>query len=219
MGQLNIQNLSKSYRGVHLLENLNLKVQHNEIVIITGASGSGKTTLLLSILGFIKPERGEIMLEGKDIGSIPIEERQLAYVPQDYGLFPHLSVRENIAFGLAVRKASKEEQDRKIRELLKMVNLPTRFSDRQVLELSGGEKQKVALARALAINPKLFLLDEPLSAIDPETRQAIGKQLRLLIKKLSIPALIVTHDVRDSRVMGDVMYKLEKGRLTKMKAR
>lgn len=211
---LQIRNLAKSYEGRKILNRLTLEVQQKEIVIITGKSGSGKTTLLLSILGFVSPDQGEIVLDGQEINSLPIEQRHLAYLPQDYGLFPHLTVRENIAFGLTVRNIHHEG---KIRELLRAVQLPFRFADRSVLGLSGGEKQRVALARALAIEPRLFLLDEPLSAIDVETRNSVGKQLRLMIKKLSIPAIIISHDLRDVGVLGDTIYRLERGKLGRVK--
>lgn len=213
---IRIANLTKRYNGKIILDNLSLTVNNNEIVIITGRSGTGKTTLLLNILGFIKPETGTILLNEKDITSFPLEERQLAYVPQDYGLFPHLSVKDNIAFGLAVRNVDKELQEQKVREVLDAVELPYEFAARHVQDLSGGEKQRVALARALVIEPKLFLLDEPLSAVDVETKKSVGKQLRSIIKKLSIPALIVSHDPLDASILGDTIYRLENGQLKKV---
>lgn len=219
MAALNIRGLTKSYEDRVILKNLNLKVQPGEIVIITGKSGSGKTTLLLSILGFIKPDQGEIVINDKDISFESIEQRQMAYVPQDYGLFPHLTVKENIAFGLKLRNVEETEQHKKIQELFKTVKLSEDFSNRNVAELSGGEKQKVALARALAITPQLFLFDEPLSGIDPETKHFVGKQLRSMIKKLTLPAIIISHDIREAHTLGDTIYTLEKGILRKIKSK
>lgn len=218
MHALTIHNLVKSYNGQNkILSGLNFAVGEDEIVTIMGKSGSGKTTLLLCILGFVVPETGEIMLDGKNINSLPIEKRQIAYVPQDYALFPHLSVKDNIAFGLTVRKADTETRHAKVNELLKAVELSPEIAGRSVEELSGGEKQRVALARALAIEPRLFLLDEPLSAIDVETKQTVGRELRALIKKLRLPAVIITHDPTDAKNLGDRIYYLSNGTITQKK--
>lgn len=216
MHALTIRNLTKSYNDQNKIFNgLNFTVQEDKIVTIMGKSGSGKTTLLLCIVGFIIPEDGEILLDGKNINSLPIEKRQIAYVPQDYALFPHLNVKDNIAFGLAVRKADAQTQHAKVNELLKVVELPPEIGNRNVLELSGGEKQRIALARALAIEPRLFLFDEPLSAIDVETKETVGRELRVLIKKLKLPAIIITHDPYDAKNLGDTIYHLDNGSLKK----
>lgn len=204
------------YHGIKILDRLNLELKEGEIATITGKSGSGKTTLILCILGFVQQDRGEIVLRGQPIQELPIEERQLGYVPQDYGLFPHLTVGENIIFGLKVRETSLTVQKQAVQELLSMVRISPSFAQRQVTDLSGGEKQRVALARALAIKPNLFLLDEPLSAIDPETKETVTKELRALIKKAKIPAIIVTHDPQDAKYLGDQRYALEKGKLRKV---
>lgn len=219
MHKLIIRHLTKSYDDHQkILDDLNLTIEADEIVTIMGKSGSGKTTLLLSILGFIVPEAGEVLLNGQNIIFLPIEKRQIAYVPQDYGLFPHLTVKDNIAFGLTVRRVDLTKRQEKVIELLKMVELPSEVADRSVEELSGGEKQRVALARALAIEPRLFLLDEPLSAIDIETKQSVGHELRALIKKLRLPAIIITHDPTDAKTLGDTMYYLSDGKLDKRAA-
>lgn len=212
---LAIKNLTKSYNGKKILDGFNLKISENEIVTIMGKSGSGKTTLLLCLLGFLVPDTGEVFFDGENISSLPIEQRQMAYVPQDYGLFPHLTVKDNIAFGLAIRRADANTRNEKVRELLRIVELPFELSGRSVEEISGGEKQRVALARALAIQPKLFLLDEPLSAIDAETKESVGRELRALIKKLNIPAIIITHDPADAKNIGDTIYYLGDGKLEK----
>lgn len=215
MPALAIKNLTKSYKSKNILDELNLVVDKNEIVAVMGKSGSGKTTLLLCLLGFVVPEAGEIFFDSQSITSLPIEKRQIAYVPQDYGLFPHLTVKDNIAFGLATRRANADTQKDKVRELLKIVELPDELGGRSVEEISGGEKQRVALARALAIQPKLFLLDEPLSAIDVETKESVGRELRALIKKLNLPAIIITHDPADAKNLADTLYYLNDGKLEK----
>lgn len=213
MQSLIINNLSKSYADNHVLRSLDLSVKENEIVTIMGKSGQGKSTLLHCILGFESPDSGDIILDGKDITSLPIEERQIAYVPQDYGLFPHLSVKDNIAFGLAIRNINRIDLEEKVKLLLEIVELPPKIGVRSVIQLSGGEKQRVALARALAIKPKLFLLDEPLSAIDIETKKAVGVDLRELIKKLHLPAIVITHDPADAKTIGDSLYYLSDGKI------
>ncbi|MBI3443126.1 ABC transporter ATP-binding protein [Candidatus Woesebacteria bacterium] len=219
MPTLTIRNLTKSYNShKKILDDLDLVIKGDEIVTIMGKSGSGKTTLLLSILGFIVPENGEILLDEQNINFFPIEKRLIAYVPQDYGLFPHLTVKDNIAFGLAIRKVDITTRKEKVSELLKMVELSSEIAERGIEELSSGEKQRVALARALAIEPRLFLLDEPLSAIDIETKQAVGRELRLLIKKLQLPAIIITHDPTDAKTLGDTMYYLSDGKLSRKEA-
>lgn len=216
MPALRIKNLTKRYNGINVLDHLHLEVEEGEIVTIAGKSGSGKTTLLLCILGFIQQDRGEIILHRQPIHKFPIEERQLGYVPQDYGLFPHLTVEENITFGLVIREEPLIAQKQAVQELLALVRIPPHFAQRQVIDLSGGEKQRVALARALAIKPNLFLLDEPLSAIDPETKKGVAQELRNLIKKTKIPAIIITHDSQDAKSLGDHRYKLEKGKLRRL---
>ncbi|MBI2406043.1 MAG: ABC transporter ATP-binding protein [Candidatus Harrisonbacteria bacterium] len=217
MPELTIHNLTASYDSQSkILDSLDLSIQESEIVAVMGKSGSGKTTLLLSILGFIVPEAGDMLLGGQRINALPIEQRLIAYVPQDYGLFPHLTVTQNIAFGLAVRGIDAATRDAKTEELLKLVGLPDGVADRNVQNLSGGERQRVALARALAIQPKLFLLDEPLSAIDIETKQSIGHELKALIKKLRLPAIIITHDPEDAKTLGDTLYALRDGKLQRM---
>lgn len=213
---LQVKSLTKTYQGKTILKRLQLNVREGEIVAISGKSGSGKTTLLLCLLGFIPSDAGRIILTGEDITAQSIQDRKLAYVPQEYGLFPHLSVKDNIAFGLRTRGIGYDAVEKIVHRLIKVVKLPAALLERNVKTLSGGEQQRVALARALAIQPKLFLLDEPLSAIDPETKQLVRKQLRALIKKLRIPAVIVTHDLQDARALGDTLYRLEKGQLKRI---
>jgi len=211
-----ITQLVKAYGAHRVLDRLNLEIAAGEIVALMGKSGVGKTTLLSCILGFEKPDSGSIEIDGYDVAGVAIEERRLAYVPQDYGLFPHLSVRDNIAFGMTIRKKPHTEIDQRVQELLHTVELPKIILNRGVDRLSGGERQRVALARALAVEPKLFLFDEPLSAVDMETRAEVGAELRAIIKKLAIPAIVVTHDPNDARTLADTIYRLENGVLQKI---
>lgn len=211
---ITITQLTKAYGDHTVLRGLDLSVSAGEIVAIMGKSGVGKTTLFFCILGFERPDQGVIQFDGEDIVNVPIEERQLAYVPQDYGLFPHLSVHGNIAFGMVARKMGSKTIDARVRELLQVVELPQAIAQRNVRALSGGERQRVALARALAIQPKLFLFDEPLSAVDIETRTEVGIDLRNIIKKLNIPAIVITHDPTDAKTLADTIYRLEAGVLS-----
>lgn len=213
---LDIKDLSKSFLNNKVLHNLNLSVSENEIVAISGKSGCGKTTLLLCLLGFINPDEGHIYLHGSDLLNSPIEQRAIAYMPQDYGLFPHLSVSGNILFGLDIRGADKETKKDKIKTLLEIVELNNEIVNRNINKISGGEKQRVALARALAINPKLILMDEPLSAIDIETKKEVSISLRKIIKRLNVPAIMITHDPSDAHAVSDTLYELENGQLSKI---
>lgn len=210
---LEIRSLTFTYKQKFILRNACMKIQKDEIAVISGKSGSGKTTLLLCILGILNPHKGKIFLNQKEITHSSLAERQIAYVPQDYGLFPHLSVQENIAFGLHARNEKQIRIEKKVREVLRLVHLPRSYLFRNVNDLSGGEKQRVALARALAIQPRLFLLDEPLSAIDAETKQSVLKQLRALLKQLQIPVIIVIHDAEEAKKLGDAFYLLKDGKL------
>lgn len=216
MALFHITNLTKSYAGHAVLKRLNLSVEAGEIVAIMGKSGAGKTTLLSCILGFESADKGVIELDGVTIDHMPIEERQLAYVPQDYGLFPHFSVHDNIAFGMVARAMATDVIDERVHALLRIVELSQAILDRDVATLSGGERQRVALARALAISPQLFLLDEPLSAVDMETRVAVGADLRDIIKKLGIPAIVITHDHTDATTLADTIYRLVDGELQRI---
>jgi molybdate transport system ATP-binding protein len=185
-------------------------------LLVTGPNGSGKTTLLLAVLGAVRPSQGRLSLSGdvffdaKARISLPVEDRNIAYVPQDSGLFPHLSVRENVAFGLArlapLLRASKVE-----RALTQLG--AAHLAGRMPLGLSGGERQRVALARALAMEPRALLLDEPLAALDAPTRVRFRDFLAEHLRHLDVPALVVTHEAEDARVLGGEMLVLEAGRI------
>jgi molybdate transport system ATP-binding protein len=183
-------------------------------LLVTGPNGSGKTTLLLALLGAIRPSQGRLVLSGavffdsQHHVSLPVEDRNIAYVPQDSGLFPHLSVRDNVGFGLS-RLAPGARAER-VEQALAQLGA-AHVADRMPMRLSGGERQRVALARALAMQPRAVLLDEPLAALDAPTRVRFRDFLAEHLRRLEVPALVVTHEAEDARVLGGEMLVLEGG--------
>jgi len=208
MSELRVENLSKSYGTTKAIDGVNLTVSPSEFLVVMGPSGCGKTTLLLTILGVLRADEGHVYINGKDIDALPISERNIGYTPQDFGLFPHLSTYDNVAFGLRTRGFGRSEVYAGVKAMLSLVGLEG-FEGRKPNELSGGQKQRVALARALAIQPSLLLLDEPLSNIDEVTKAEVRKNLKETIKKTGVTTLCVMHDPGDSFELGDriaVMY-------------
>lgn len=210
MNELKIENISSGYENKLIIKKLSLETHSGETIVMMGPSGSGKTTLLLTILGIIEPNEGQIYLNENEITSLPIENRNIGYLPQDYGLFPHMNVLENISFGLRVRGVSKNDREKKAFQMLQMVNLQG-HGLRKIKELSGGERQRVGLARALAIDPSLLLLDEPLSNVDQVTKGEVAKELKDLFKKLKIPIILVTHNHEDAVYLADKLVILING--------
>ncbi len=210
MNGLSIQHLVAGYNEHVVIHDLSLEVGKKETLVLMGPSGSGKTTLLLSILGIVHPQKGSIRLNGDDLGPLPLEQRNIGYLPQDYGLFSHLTVSGNIAYGLRIRGVSPEQQNIIVEKMLALVQLEGQ-SDRRIQELSGGQKQRVGLARALAIEPKLLLLDEPLSNIDQMTKRDVATHLKLLFAKLDIPIILVTHNHEDALFLSEKLAILIKG--------
>ena len=194
------------------LNGVDMEVRKGEFVVVLGPSGAGKTLLLECIIGLRKPTKGKIFIDHRDVTNFPPERRNLAYVPQNYALFPHMSVRENIAYGLRVRGYSKAEIDAAVRELSKELGVDD-LLDRKISTLSGGEQQRVALARALAIKPRLLLLDEPLSALDSETREEIREYLKEIRKSIGFTAIHVTHDFIEAADLGDRMAVMFNGEI------
>jgi len=208
MGYLKIERLVKRYGDAKILDALSLSVNVHETMVVMGPSGCGKTTLLLTILGAIQPDQGHITINDRIVNSLPIEERGIGYVPQDFGLFPHLTVYENISFGLRVRGSVETEKNRIVSSLLEAVDLKD-LGERKTWQLSGGQKQRVSLARALAINPSLLLLDEPLSSVDEATKEHVRKRLKETLTQMKVTTLCVVHDPEDAFILGDriaVMY-------------
>ena len=212
MSGLAIKDITKRFGDFTAVDAINLSVPHGTFVCLLGPSGCGKTTLLRMIAGLEEPTSGAILLDDQDITPMPTHKRNLGMVFQSLALFPHLSVGDNIAYALRIRGASREEQAKRVDELLKMVHLPG-FADRPVAKLSGGQRQRVAIARALALSPKLFLLDEPLSALDAKLREAMQVELRQLQQQLGITTIVVTHDQREAMTMADLVVVMGNGKI------
>ena len=212
MSGLALENVAKEFGDFRAVDNVDLTVPHGTFVCLLGPSGCGKTTLLRMIAGLELPTTGTIRLDGRDITNVPTHRRELGMVFQSLALFPHLTVGENIAYPLRIRRRSKEEQAKRVDELLAMIHLPG-YADRPVSKLSGGQRQRVAIARALSISPKLFLLDEPLSALDAKLREAMQVELRQLQQRLGITTIVVTHDQREAMTMADTVVVMNSGEI------
>jgi len=196
--------------GDFLLQDINLSVAEGEYFIILGPTGAGKTVLLESIAGLYPAKSGEIWLRGKEVTQLEPEKRSISIVYQDHALFPHLSVKDNIVFGLKLRKRTRQETEAALDWVAKLLGI-SHLLERKPNTLSGGERQKVALARALSIKPQVLLLDEPLSTLDPETREGVQKELRQLHNRLKVTTIHVTHDFEEAIALGDHIAVLGKG--------
>ncbi len=190
---LTVENIYKTYEDQPLLKGVSFTVGAHESVCLLGASGSGKSTLLRIIAGLESAESGRILWQSQDLKPVPVHRRQFGLMFQDYALFPHRTVAENVAFGLRMQNLPRPEITNRVAEALDQVNLGS-FSGRRVTDLSGGEQQRVALARALAPRPRLLMLDEPLGALDRALREQVMEGLRRLLHATGIPAVYVTHD-------------------------
>lgn len=212
---IEIQGVSKVYGDNTVLDNLSLNIRKNEFLTLLGPSGCGKTTTLKIIAGFETADSGKVIFNGSDISNIPPYKRQLNTVFQKYALFPHMNIYENIAFGLKIKKLPKDEIDKKVREMLKMVSLEG-FEKRSVDSLSGGQQQRVAIARALVNEPKVLLLDEPLGALDLKLRKEMQLELKKIQKRLGITFIFVTHDQEEALTMSDTIVVMNKGKIQQM---
>ncbi|HGO5823337.1 TPA: ABC transporter ATP-binding protein [Mannheimia haemolytica] len=210
MSVLTINNLNLNFGNTEVLQNLHLAVNQNEIICLLGASGCGKTTLLKAIAGLLPIEQGDIHLGGECLKSKAVEDRQIGLIFQDYALFPHLTVAENIQFGLS--KLPKEEQKNVTEQMLSVVHLQG-FETRFPHELSGGQQQRVAIARALACKPQLLLLDEPFSNIDSQTRYAMIQEIKQILKSQQVPAIFVTHSKEEAFAFADKIAVMDKGKI------
>jgi ABC-type Fe3+/spermidine/putrescine transport system ATPase subunit len=212
MNCLELVDLYKTYEGKPLLDGVSFEVRSGEILCLLGSSGSGKSTILRIIAGIEKPDSGSVKWNGSGIDDLPVYRRNFGLMFQDYALFPHLSVAENIAFGLRMRRFPKAEiQDLVIRALTR-VNLEG-FASRRVTDLSGGEQQRIALARALAPDPQLLMLDEPLAALDRSLRVELQAELRSTLHNAGIPVIYVTHDQEEALLISDRLALLHAGRI------
>lgn len=205
-----LKNISVSFDGEQVLKDFSLSIKDKEFVTLLGPSGCGKTTTLRTIAGFVSPDNGSVLFDGKEINGVPAYKRQVNTIFQRYALFPNMNVYDNIAFGLTVKKVPKKEIRERVLEMLKMVNLQG-FERRNVNSLSGGQQQRVAIARAIINRPKVLLLDEPLAALDLKMRKDMQVELKNIQKSLGITFVFVTHDQEEALAMSDTVVVMNDG--------
>jgi putative spermidine/putrescine transport system ATP-binding protein len=210
MARVDLQGLGKRYGDFHAVRDVNLQVADGEFLVLLGPSGCGKTTTLRMVAGFIEPTAGHVRLDGNDVTALPPWRRNAGMVFQSYALFPHLSVAQNVAFGLEMRKLPRADVARRVEEALALVRLGG-FGARLPRQLSGGQQQRVALARALAIRPDVLLLDEPLSNLDAKLRQEVRVEIRELQRQLGLTTVMVTHDQEEALTMADRLVVMNEG--------
>ena len=209
---INLEHISKSFGDKKVLEDLSLYIRKGEFVTLLGPSGCGKTTILRLIAGFLQPDEGRIMMDGRDIAGIPPYQRPLNTVFQRYALFPHLDVYDNIAFGLKLKKTPEDEIEKRVRKVLKLVAMSD-YEDRDVETLSGGQQQRIAIARAIINQPKVLLLDEPLAALDLKMRKDMQIELKEMHRKLGITFIYVTHDQEEALTLSDTIVVMNEGKI------
>ena len=209
---IELKDISVSFDGEKVLENLSLSIEDGEFVTFLGPSGCGKTTTLRIFAGFIQPETGDVFFNSERINDVPPHKREVNTIFQKYALFPHLNVFDNIAYGLKIKKVPKAEIEKRVNDMLTMVNLEG-FGHRSVAKLSGGQQQRVAIARALINHPKVLLLDEPLAALDLKLRKDMQKELKNIQKALGITFIFVTHDQEEALSMSDTVVVMDAGKI------
>jgi ABC-type Fe3+/spermidine/putrescine transport system ATPase subunit len=210
--QLDIIGLSKRYGALKAVDDVALTVPRGEILALLGPSGCGKTTVLQSIAGFVTPDAGDIQLDGASLLPVPPERRGTAMLFQQYALFPHMSVEDNVGFGLRMARVPKADAARRVRDALRLVRIEA-LAERRPGQLSGGQRQRVALARAVVTEPRLLLLDEPLGALDQNLREEMQTELRKLQRRLELTTVMVTHDQHEAIVLADRIAVMRAGRI------
>ena len=209
---IKLENISVAFGGETILDDISLKIDENEFITLLGPSGCGKTTTLRIIAGFLEPDKGDVIFDGKKINGVPAYKRQVNTIFQRYALFPHLNVYENIAFGLRLKKVREDEIRQTVSDMLSLVNLKG-FGNRNIASLSGGQQQRVAIARALAVKPRVLLLDEPLGALDLKLRKDMQFELKSIQQKLGITFIYVTHDQEEALSMSDTIVVMDSGKI------
>ena len=210
MSIIDLRQVSKWYGSVVALDGVSLTLADGEFFGLLGPSGSGKTTLLRSIAGFVEPDHGQILIDGADVSRIPTHRRDIGMVFQNYALFPHMSVFENVAFALSVRRIGNAETRIRVSQMLELVQLAG-YEQRRPREMSGGQQQRIALARALVSRPRVLLLDEPLGALDKNLRQQMQVELRQIQREVNITTILVTHDQEEALTLSDRIAILRQG--------
>ena len=212
MASVRLEGLVKAYGATTVVDGVDLSINKGEFVTLLGASGSGKTTCLRMIAGFVTPTRGKVLIDDQDVTHVPAHKRDTGMVFQQYALFPHLTVAQNVAFGLKIRRLGRKEVTRRTREMLDLVRLE-KLADRYPSQLSGGQKQRVALARAVVISPRVLLLDEPLGALDLKLREELQAEIKRVQETLGITAVFVTHDQHEALGMSDRIVIMRDGKI------
>ena len=212
MGSVSLRHITKHYGSLCALDQLCLDIPAGELVVLLGSSGCGKTTLLRSVAGLERPDQGQVLIDGQDVTALATRHRPIGMVFQSYALFPHMTVRQNIAFPLRARQRPSQHRSSRVEELLELVHLGPQ-GDRFPSQLSGGQQQRASLARALAASPQVLLLDEPLSALDALVRQQLREEIRRIQKTLQITTLFVTHDQAEAMAIADRVAVMRQGRI------
>lgn len=212
MGSVSLRHITKHYGSLCALDQLCLDIPAGELVVLLGSSGCGKTTLLRSVAGLERPDQGQVLIDGQDVTALATRHRPIGMVFQSYALFPHMTVRQNIAFPLRARQRPSQHRSSRVEELLELVHLGPQ-GDRYPSQLSGGQQQRASLARALAAAPQVLLLDEPLSALDALVRQQLREEIRRIQKTLQITTLFVTHDQAEAMAIADRVAVMRQGRI------
>lgn len=212
MSFVTVENLQKQFTDTPVFKDINFSIEQGEFITLLGPSGCGKSTLLRCIAGLTAVDSGKILLQGRDLVPLSPQQRDIGMVFQSYALFPNMTVQQNVAFGLRMKKVKAQESTRRVAEVLEMVELQT-FADRYPHQLSGGQNQRVALARSLVTRPSLLLLDEPLSALDARIRKHLREQIRAIQQELGLTTIFVTHDQEEALVMSDRIFLMNKGNI------
>lgn len=215
MALLELKDISAGYGKNIILRNFNLSVERGDFVSLLGSSGCGKTTTLRLVAGFLAPQAGQVLFDGRDYTAVPLHKRNFGFVFQSYALFPHMTVFDNVAFGLKMRKISREETRRRVMEMLEIVDLKG-FEHRFPREMSGGQRQRVALARSMVIRPELMLFDEPLSNLDAKLRVKMRVEIRRIQQELGFTAIYVTHDQEECFAISDKVAIMNHGLIEQM---